>query len=93
MNQSPIQHFILILAKIDVVFAADYYLHFKIKKERKNIEQFTADIFGQAYTNHIIRDSREKILHSAIRLLRRGRKRDSKSKICSINLNLDKQKS
>ena len=62
---------------------------FRIKKERNNKEQYTADDINQAH-NRLILISQEKDFHSAIHSLRRGRKLDSKCKIRSLNRYLDK---
>ena len=75
--------------KLQLLLATIYILLFRIKKERNNKEQYTVDDINQAHS-HLIRISQEKVFHSAIHSLRRGRKLDSKCKIRTLNANLDK---
>ena len=75
--------------KLLLTLATIYNLFFRIKKERNNKEQYTADDINPAQSL-LIRNSKEKVFHSAIHSLRRGRKLDSKCKIRSLNPYLDK---
>ena len=72
-----------------LTLATIYNLLVRIKKERNNKEQYTADDINQAHS-HLIRISLEKVFHSTIHPLRSGRKLDSKCKIRSLNPYLDK---
>ena len=74
--------------KLLLTLTTIYNLLLRIKKERNNKEQYTADI-NQAHSQ-LIRISQDKVFHSAIHSLRRGRKLDSKCKIRSLNPYLDK---
>ena len=75
--------------KLLLTLATIYKLLFRIKKERNNKEQYTADDIYQAHS-HLIRISQEKVFHSAIHSLRRRRRLDSKCKIRYLNPYLDK---
>ena len=77
--------------KLLLTLATIYNLLFRIKKERNNKEQYTADDINQAH-NHLILVSQEKIFFSAIHSLRRGRKLDSECKIRSLYPYLGKNK-
>ena len=74
--------------KLLLTLATIYNLLLRIKKERNQKEQYTADI-NQAH-RQLFRISQEKVFHSAIHSLRRGRRLDSKCKIRSLNPYLDK---
>ena len=75
--------------KLLLTLATIYNLLFRIKKDRSNKEQYTADDINQA-DSHLILISQKKVFNSAIHSLRRGRKLDSKCKIRSLNPYIDK---
>ena len=58
--------------KLLLTLATIYILLFRIKREQNNKEQYTADDINQAHS-HLIRFSQEKVFHSTIHSLTRGR--------------------